>query len=427
VKILVLSQFYPPVQGGEEQSARNLSTHLASRGHDVLVVTLAVEGLPARELADGVRIQRVRGTLQRARRLFTEPGRRHAPPFPDPELVAAVWRVIALEQPDVVHAHNWLGFQYLPLKLLARVPFVVSLHDMSLVCAVKNFMYHDQPCGGPGIAKCLECSARHYGPAKGMVTAALSNVMNGAERRLVDLFLPVSMSCAEGNGLVGSGIAFEVLPNILTGESDGDAADQVRYADYIAQLPQTEFILFVGGLRRIKGLEFLLRAYADLKSAPPLVLIGYDCPDTPKEWPPYVTVLKNWPHGAVMRAWRRSMLGVVPSICQETFGLVALEAMTAGKPVIASRIGGLPEVVVDGETGLLVEPANARALTAALERLIACPSLRAQMGAAGRARSDQFRPAAIVPRLESVYQGLVQDRTRRRSARDVGADLVCRS
>jgi len=71
VKILMLSQFYPPVQGGEEQSARNLSTHLASRGHDVLVVTLPVEGLPARVLADGVRIQRVRGTIQRARRLFT--------------------------------------------------------------------------------------------------------------------------------------------------------------------------------------------------------------------------------------------------------------------------------------------------------------------------------------------------------------------
>jgi glycosyltransferase involved in cell wall biosynthesis len=419
MKVLMLSQFYPPIQGGEEQSARNLSVHLAARGHDVVVATFHVNGLPDRETVDGVRIVRIRGTIQRAAWLFSEDGRRHAPPFPDPELIGALRQVIADERPDIVHAHNWLGFQYLPLKALGGAPFVVSLHDMSLVCAVKNFMYHDQPCSGPGVRKCLECAIDHYGPAKGVVTVGFSSVMNAAERANVDLFLPVSMSAAAGNGLIANGLPFEVLPNLLVSDTD----DEAQYAQYLDQLPREEFLLFVGGLRRIKGINVLLEAYAGLSPAPPLVLIGYDCLDTPQHWPPAVTVLRNWPHGAVLQAWRRSMLGLVPSICQETFGLVALEAMAAGKPVIASRIGGLPEVVIDGQTGVLVEPGDAGALKSAIERLLAAPHSRAQMGTQGRLHSEEYLPEPIVARLETLYAGLLEGRARRRSARARRADL----
>jgi glycosyltransferase involved in cell wall biosynthesis len=71
---------------------------------------------------------------------------------------------------------------------------------------------------------------------------------------------------------------------------------------------------------------------------------------------------------------------------REGFGLVAAEAMAHGKPVVASAVGGLLDLVVDGETGLLVPPGDVEALRAALERLLGDPELRRRLGAAGRDR-----------------------------------------
>ena len=78
---------------------------------------------------------------------------------------------------------------------------------------------------------------------------------------------------------------------------------------------------------------------------------------------------------------------VVPSVWREPFGIAAVEAMAAGKPVVASRAGGLADIVADGVTGLLVEPGDAVALADALARLIADPGLREKMGRAGRERA----------------------------------------
>jgi glycosyltransferase involved in cell wall biosynthesis len=98
------------------------------------------------------------------------------------------------------------------------------------------------------------------------------------------------------------------------------------------------------------------------------------------------------------------MFGVVPTIMPEAFGLAALESAAAGKPVVASDIGGLREIVVRGETGLLVAPGDRHALAAALARLIANPHLRAQMGQAASRRARCFAAHAVVPAFEDAYQ-----------------------
>ena len=77
---------------------------------------------------------------------------------------------------------------------------------------------------------------------------------------------------------------------------------------------------------------------------------------------PGVVALGPMPHRYAIEALRRSLFTVVPSILPETFGLVALETAAAGKPIVASDIGGLSDVVVDGETGLLVPPGDRGAL-----------------------------------------------------------------
>lgn len=117
------------------------------------------------------------------------------------------------------------------------------------------------------------------------------------------------------------------------------------------------------------------------------------------------------PHVAQVGAvYAASDVAVVPSTEPESFGLVAVEAMAAGLPVIASRIGALPEVVEDGRTGILVPPNSAVRLSAAMKRLVESPSERAEMGWAGRERFEShFRVERYVAEFTKLYERLADD------------------
>jgi len=397
----MLTQFYEPIIGGEEQIVKGLSLELAQRGHKVAIATLWHEGLQDYEVNQGVSIYRIHTTTQRASWLYTDHNRRHVPPWPDPEATWALRRVLDQVQPEIVHAHNWLLYSFLPLKWQSRSRLVLTLHDYSLSCSKRRLVYRGLPCSGPGMIKCLACARDHYGLAKGFPTAIGHRLMNSVGRLAVDMFLPVSTAVAVGNGLVGNSLPYQVIPNFVPEVHDEKAVDTKPYTN---QLPDGDFILFVGDLSREKGIHILLKAYANLENAPPLVLIGRRCSDTPAEFPRNVLFLNSWPHAAVMAAWRRSSIAVVPSVWPEPFGVVVLEAMSAGRPVIASRIGGLSDVVIDAETGLLVPPGDPIALQQALERLVANRELRERMGQAGRLRVDHFRAEVVVPRIEEIYR-----------------------
>lgn len=164
----MLAQFYPPTIGGDEQHVRSLNRGFVARGHDVADATLWKRGLSDFEVGGGVRKYRIRGATGRTGWLFAETERRNAPPFPDPEAVWALHRVVARERPEVVHDHNWLVQSYLPLKIWSEAKLIISLHDYSLLCAQKRLMNHGAPCNGPGLKKCLSCAAHHYRAAKGI-------------------------------------------------------------------------------------------------------------------------------------------------------------------------------------------------------------------------------------------------------------------
>lgn len=408
MRILMLTQFYRPIIGGGAIHARSLSVELVSRGHDVAVVTLRHRGQAEFELDRGVRVYRVRSSMQRAPWLFSDDGRQYAPPWPDPEVMLALRRIIVREQPEIVHAHNWLVDSFLPLKAWSEAQLVVTLHGYDLVCVKKTLLYRGSNCDGPGFTKCLGCATQYYGPAKGVPTVLANWVMNLIRQGAVDMFLPVSQAVAAGNGLVGSRLPFRVIHNFIP---DDIAVPQVGVEPYLAQLPAEDYFLFVGALSRQKGVDVLLRAYAGLTNAPPLVLIGYPTPEWPilsVDCPTNVFVYKNWPREAVMGAWRRSILALLPSVGPESCPTVVMEAMTTGRPVIASRIGGLVDLVADGETGLLVEPDDRTALQQAIERLLVNPDLRRRMGQAALRKVVEFQASTVVPRIERVYEELLQ-------------------
>ena len=99
---------------------------------------------------------------------------------------------------------------------------------------------------------------------------------------------------------------------------------------------------------------------------------------------------------------------ILPSVCQEDFPNVIIEAMALGKPVIASRIAGTPEQIVDGKTGILVEPRNPEQLATALQKIVADEVLRLRMGEAGRQRFQQYFTADVaVGNYVSLYQSMI--------------------
>src|SRR5262249_12821403 len=109
------------------------------------------------------------------------------------------------------------------------------------------------------------------------------------------------------------------------------------------------------------------------------------------------------PHDELQPLYARAAVVACPSR-REGFGVACLEAMAHGRPVVATNVGGLRDLVVNGETGLLVRPRNPVALRTALERLLADPGLRSELGAAGRERArERFSWDATTAALVTAY------------------------
>jgi glycosyltransferase involved in cell wall biosynthesis len=133
--------------------------------------------------------------------------------------------------------------------------------------------------------------------------------------------------------------------------------------------------------------------------------------DSPSHFPPGVVVVEDVPHEDVLRAFRHCTIALVPSRWPDPCPLVALEAMAAGAPVIASATGGLVEQVDDGTTGRLVPPGDVGALRTAIADLLADPEARRRMGAAGRERATAYSASVVVPRIEAVYREVTAERS----------------
>jgi glycosyltransferase involved in cell wall biosynthesis len=245
----------------------------------------------------------------------------------------------------------------------------------------------------------------HFRPA----TAPLLRRADNASARLCAKLIAVSEDTRRAYERQGYPRRIDVVHN---GVAPRDAsADGVR--SELGIPGDAPLVGEVGRLCDVKGQRELIAALAELPGVH-AVLVGADL----EQGGAYLRVLEREADAAGVRdrvvfAGRRDDVERVLEAIDvfalpswtEGLPLVALEAMAHGRPVVATPVGGTPEVVVDGETGILVPPRDARALAGALRRLLEDADLRARMGAAGRARvQERFSEDAMAARVHELYE-----------------------
>lgn len=419
MRILIVTDHYPPFIGGAHRQARLLAAGMAERGHDVAVATTWHGRLPPLDWEGNVTVHRLRQLRTMVRSLIRTEEQRHQPPFPDPVTVAGLRRLISGFEPDVIHAYGWLAFSVAAALGRRRVPLLISARDYGYFCANRTLLRKGEPCSGPAPLKCAGCAAEYYDSApKGAAATLGVYLWRPLLARKMTALHSVSSFVDEvtvrylfGRGGPPPELQRVVIPSFqdVAPDEPVDSSDG-EVGAYLERLPSEPFILYVGAFRRVKGLETLFAAYGQLDSPPPLVLMGTYERDTPGGFPEDAVVLTDVPHKAVMAAWDRAMFGVMPSLWPEPFGATVAEAMNRGKPVIGTTLGGHVDMVGENEAGILVPQGDAGALEAAMRELIADPRRRERYGRAASEKARTFAAGAVIPRFERAYRDVLAAR-----------------
>ena len=314
---------------------------------------------------------------------------------------------------DLVHCHTWYShFGGILAKINYGLPLVITVHSLEPLRPWKR----EQLGGGYDFSVWLEKTALEMADA----VIAVSGETSADVERL-----------------------FQVRPDRLHVIHNGIDLEEYQKSDSIAALtkygidPGKPFLLFVGRITRQKGIVHLVRAIEFMDAGFQIVLCA-GAPDTPEigaEMKEAVEKMKARRSGiiwidemvdkqTVRELYSHAAVFCCPSI-YEPFGIINLEAMACETAVVATAVGGIKEVVVDGETGFLVpidqmeespfEPRDpekfARDLAARINQLIADPELCAKFGRAGRKRAEaKFSWAAIAAQTKALYEKLLQQR-----------------
>ncbi|HUY48059.1 MAG TPA: glycogen synthase [Streptosporangiaceae bacterium] len=304
----------------------------------------------------------------------------------------------AVGDADLVHSHTWYANLAGHLaSLLYGVPHVVTVHSLEPLRPWKA----EQLGGGYALSSWCERVA---------VESAAAVVAVSARMR-ADVLAAYPAVPPDRIRVIRNGIdAREYAPDPGTDVLSRWGLD-----------PLLPIVLFVGRITRQKGLPVLLRAAASLAPEAQLVLCAGQ-PDTAElaaevadlvtslqaTRPGVVWIPEMLPKRDVIQLLSHATAFACPSL-YEPLGIVNLEAMACGTAVVASRVGGIPEVVADGETGLLVPPDDPAALAAALNALVSDSGRAASMGRAGRKRAvAEFGWDAIAAQTTALYAELTR-------------------
>ncbi len=269
---------------------------------------------------------------------------------------------------DIVHAHYAApqGVLGLILKRLLRIPLVVTVHGTDI----------------------------NYLGRRRLTRAVIARVLQGA-----DVVVAVSRHLKREAEALGAERVKVIYNGVeVPAEAEGE---------------REPIVLFVGSLVRQKGVDVLLRAFRRVKERIPkarLVIVGDGQQRAKLEKMCKKMGLKDvhfeGTKSELSGYYSKAKVLALPSRA-EGFGLVALEAMAHGTPVVASEVGGIPEVVADGETGFLVKPEDADALAEALTEVLRNRKLWERLSSASRRRAAEFSWDAAAEGYRQIYRELV--------------------
>ena len=327
----------------------------------------------------------------------------------------AIRRLLDHEPCDVAHVHSHHHFSASTINaLVARnVPIVWTLHDYHAICPVGTLFTED--------AVCDRCRNRRFHHA-----ALHRCAQTGLAGSLLSMADSAWLNWSGALGRVSRFIAPSDFTALKVVEF-GLPADRVETLRYFAPVdkwspvdtPSSGPIVFVGRLYRQKGVHVLLAALGRLKlPAGQRVVIAGDGPEMAAlrqqagrlglDQVEFVGALGDADLRQLMTS---SRMVVVPSIWYEVRGMVILEAYAIGRPVVGSNIGGIPEVIVQGETGLLCRAGDVDDLAAQIDWMLSHPAESAEMGNAARQRAEtHFAPDDHLKRLTEIYAAAMQQR-----------------
>ena len=389
MRVLLATDLYRPSIGGTERHVEQLAEALAAQGHHAVVATTS----PALGEPDPPHVHRLGGWADVVIRRHARPEQHFHPPAPDPGVVHQLAALCRAERIDVVHAHGWMAHSAVRAAKGCGLPVVVGLHDYGLDCARRSRLLPDgTPCAGPEPSACRACAAAAYGRVRGELVAA------GLRRSArwwgqVDAF--VANSEAVAAAARAAGVPCTVAAPWLAPVAARTSAP--------AGLPLEPFVAYVGAQSRHKGVATLTAAWSDPVPAPLVALLSRPEADPPP-LPGAAIIRRDAAPAEVLATMAQASVVVVPSIFPEPFGLVAAEAMSVGTPVVASAVGGLPEVLDHGRAGVLVAPGDPDGLRAAVAELLDDPGRRVALGSRGRARAAELDGTGAIV---AVYERLV--------------------
>ena len=397
MRVLLVNKFLHP-RGGAERAVLALGAALEARGHEIF--WFGMEHEENTVTGENVALVRARDYHAPGRQRFLDA----ASMLYSLEAKRRLGRFLVRARPDVVHVHNiyhQLSASILDAARERDVPVVMTVHDYKLVCPRYDLLRHGRPCDacveeGPHACVRYRCA----GSWVRSTWLTMESLLQRLRRSYDDVRRFMTPSRFLSHVLVRGGVDASRLrhvPNFAAAslpEKGSMRADSFVYA---------------GRLSPEKGLRTLFEA-ACLLEGGSLVVCGRgpmeeELRERAAQAPPGRIVLRgHLPAGSLWREMGAAAFTVLPSECFENAPLSLLESMALGRACIASRIGGIPELVDESRSGLLVPPGDPRAWREALGWALSQPQRLQEMGdAARRIATQRYRLEQHVHAVESVY------------------------
>lgn len=310
-------------------------------------------------------------------------------------------------RPDLVHLHNYahqISPSIIDVFRKHSIPCVMTMHDYKMVCASYTLLSHGklcEKCMGGAYVNCFKEGCVKDSKAKSLLNTVEMYLHHKVLRIYegIDLFISPSRFLKDKVCAMGFRMPVEVLPNFIRVadyKSDGDVSGKT--------------ICYIGRLSKEKGVSTLIEALEQLPDVH-LKIIG-DGPMRAELQEKVrfkrinnVNFLGHLSSDQLKEEVRACRLTVCPSEWYENNPRSIIESFAMGKPVIGARIGGIPELVRDNETGLTFESGNARELASVISELISNPRRCAEMGKhARRWVEEELNPGKHYERLMDIYR-----------------------